>query len=240
MNGPTQSTANGPLIVLRDVTKRYRMGEVDVMALRGVSLSIRNGEWVAIMGPSGCGKSTLMNIMGCLDRPTTGSYLLDGTDVSGLSDDALADVRGRRIGFVFQTFNLLPRATALEQVMLPLNYRRTDTGSRPERLRLAQATLDQVGLTEWSRHRPGQLSGGQRQRVAMARALVNGPALLLADEPTGNLDSQSGAEVMALVERLHRERTMTLVMVTHDHDLAARAERLIRLHDGEIVEDKLL
>jgi putative ABC transport system ATP-binding protein len=229
-----------PLIVLRDVTKRYRMGEVDVEALRGVSLCIRQGEWVAVMGPSGSGKSTLMNIIGCLDTPTTGLYYLEGSDVSSLSDDALADVRGKRIGFVFQTFNLLPRATALEQVMLPLQYRRPSPGGRQERTRLAHAALDQVGLGEWARHHPGQLSGGQRQRVAMARALVSDPALLLADEPTGNLDSQSGAEVMGLVERLYHEHMMTLVMVTHDSQLATRAQRLIRLRDGLIVEDTLL
>ncbi len=236
--GPLHDAVLGtPLVVLRDVVKRYRMGEVDVMALRGISLTIRRGEWVAIMGPSGCGKSTLMNIIGCLDTPTAGTYHLEGIDVSTLADNALADVRGRRIGFVFQTFNLLPRATALEQVMLPMQYRRPAPGGRGQRRELAEAALSQVGLADWAGHRPGQLSGGQRQRVAMARALVNDPALLLADEPTGNLDSRSGAEVLDLVAQLHHERQMTLVMVTHDPELASRAQRRIHLHDGSIVED---
>jgi putative ABC transport system ATP-binding protein len=229
-----------PLIVLRDVTKRYRMGEVDVEALRGVSLCIRQGEWVAVMGPSGSGKSTLMNIIGCLDTPTTGLYYLEGSDVSSLSDDALADVRGKRIGFVFQTFNLLPRATALEQVMLPLQYRRPSPGGRQERTRLAHAALDQVGLGEWARHHPGQLSGGQRQRVAMARALVSDPALLLADEPTGNLDTNTGREILALIKDLHVRLNTTIVIVTHDPQVAASCDRTVTIRDGKVVTDQYM
>jgi putative ABC transport system ATP-binding protein len=219
------------LISIHDITKTYQMGRVQVHALRGISLEIEQGEMIAIMGASGSGKSTLMNILGCLDRPTTGSYLLDGHDVSRLKDGQLAEIRNRRIGFVFQTFNLLPRTSALENVMLPLIY--AGTGQTEKRSR-AHRALEAVGLADRVRHAPNELSGGQQQRVAIARALVTEPTILLADEPTGNLDSTSGAEVMALLQALNRDRGITLVLVTHDPEIAAYTQRTIHLHDGSI------
>jgi putative ABC transport system ATP-binding protein len=217
------------VIEVQDVTKVYHMGQTEVQALRGVDLTVDHGESISIMGPSGSGKSTLMAILGCLDVPTSGLYRLAGQDVSRLSDDQLATIRGRRIGFVFQTFNLLPRATALENVELPLLY--TGTSRRRQR---AQAALEAVGLADRARHKPAELSGGERQRVAMARALVNDPAILLADEPTGNLDSTTGDEVLAILTTLHRERGLTLLIVTHDPAVAARTERIVHLLDGRV------
>jgi len=215
------------VIEVEKLTKVYHMGETEVPALRGVDLTVAEGEMMSIMGPSGSGKSTLMAILGCLDTPTSGFYRLGGVDVSRLRDGQLARIRGEKIGFVFQTFNLLPRATALENVELPLLY----TGASRRRQR-AQAALEAVGLRDRARHRPAEMSGGEQQRVAMARALVNEPSIILADEPTGNLDSKTGEEVLELLETLHRERGLTLVMVTHDPRVAARTERIVHLLDG--------
>jgi putative ABC transport system ATP-binding protein len=220
------------MIVLRDIAKVYQMGEVEVHALHGVSIEIADGEFVAIMGPSGSGKSTLMNILGCLDTPSSGSYLLDGLEVAGMTDDELATVRNQKIGFVFQSFNLLPRLSALEQVMLPLAYARI-----PERKRLAQEALEAVGLGERVHHKPTELSGGQQQRVAIARALVTRPSMILADEPTGNLDSRVSAEIMALFKRLNDEG-ITIVFVTHEPDIAAHTRRVLTIRDGLLSADE--
>jgi len=222
-----------PVLDVRGVTKTYGMGETEVQALRGMSLTVRRGEYLAIMGSSGSGKSTLMNILGCLDIPTSGRYLLDGVDVSRLTDRQLALVRNRRIGFVFQAFNLIPRTSALSNVELPLAYAGMKAA---ERRRRAMTALSMVGLADRARHEPNQLSGGQQQRVAVARALVTAPALVLADEPTGNLDTHSSAEVLAVLDRLNRSGR-TIVLITHEADVAAHAKRLIRLVDGQIVED---
>ncbi len=216
------------------MVKTYQMGEVDVHALRGVSLKVRRGEVMSIMGPSGSGKTTLMNLLGCLDRPTSGSYRLDGELVSELSDDELAEVRSRKVGFVFQSFNLLGRQTALANVELPMRYAGVMRGRRQR----ATEALEAVGLGDRLHHRPNELSGGEQQRVAIARALVNSPSIILADEPTGNLDSKSGDEVMRYLLGLNKEHGTTLVFVTHDPEIAAQTNRVVHLFDGEVVEDK--
>lgn len=224
-----------PLIEIHDVTKIYQMGVVQVHALRGVSTKVEEGELLAIMGPSGSGKSTLMNIMGCLDQPTAGRYYLDGVDVRALSDNALAEIRNRKIGFVFQTFNLLPRTTAYRNVELPLIYRGHNGRERHRRITEA---LEIVGLADRIHHRPNELSGGEQQRVAIARALVAEPDIILADEPTGNLDSRSGAEITSIFQRLNREMGITVIFVTHDPDIAVHTRRILRLYDGRIVADE--
>jgi putative ABC transport system ATP-binding protein len=221
------------VIEAHNLTKVYKMGEMEVHALRGLSLQIAHGEIVSIMGPSGSGKSTLMNIIGCLDRPTSGEYYLDGELVSKLSDDQLATIRNRKVGFVFQTFNLLSRATALANVELPLRYAGVVRGRRD----IARQALESVGLADRVTHRPSELSGGQQQRVAIARALINEPAIIMADEPTGNLDSKSGSEIMELLLTLNREHGTTLIIVTHDPEIAAQTQRIIHIRDG-VVEEK--
>jgi putative ABC transport system ATP-binding protein len=216
-----------------ELSRIYGMGDIQVRALDGVSLSIEQGEFVAVMGPSGSGKSTLMNILGCLDRPTSGRYLLDGLDVSEMSRAQLAAVRNERIGFVFQSYNLLPRTSAMKNVLAPLLYERNRRRSREEREQAARQALEAVGLGDRMQHFPQELSGGQQQRAAIARALVNNPAFILADEPTGNLDSQSGEEILGLLRQLHGQGR-TILVVTHDHDIAAQAQRTIHLRDGRL------
>jgi putative ABC transport system ATP-binding protein len=229
-----QPGRNGPVIELVDITKVYRMGDIEVHALRGVSLSICQGEMIAIMGPSGSGKSTLMNVVGCLDQPTSGVYRLAGEDISRFNDDRLAAVRSKRIGFVFQSFNLLARTDALANVELPLIY----SGARAaDRRRRALEALEAVGLSERIHHRPNELSGGQQQRVAIARALVNDPRIILADEPTGNLDSKAGAEVMGIFQRLNVEQGITVILVTHEPDIAEHCRRVVNLYDGSVRSD---
>ena len=221
------------VIQAESLVKIYRMGEVEVQALRGVSMQVKRGEVIAIMGPSGSGKSTLMSILGCLDRPTSGNYILDGEKVSGLNDDQLASIRNRKIGFVFQSFNLLQRTSALANVELPLNYSNLSNDGRER----AKDALRAVGLENRMKHRPAELSGGEQQRVAVARALVNEPAILMADEPTGNLDSKAGQEIVNLLLNLNHERNTTLIIITHDPKIAAQAQRIVRIRDGEIEEN---
>jgi putative ABC transport system ATP-binding protein len=221
---------NERFMVLKNVTKVYQMGDTQVQALRGVNLEIKAGEFIAVLGPSGSGKSTIMHILGCLDTPTSGTYHLDGAAIQGLNPNELAEIRNRRIGFVFQSFHLLPRATAGENVELPMVFAGINA---TERKACAESVLEQVGLRERIQHLPNELSGGERQRVAIARALVNEPSILLADEPTGNLDSHSGAEILALFEKLHAEGR-TVILVTHDEAIAKRAHRVIHIFDGKI------
>jgi putative ABC transport system ATP-binding protein len=232
--GYSASTKVAAVIVVEQLTKTYDLGEIQVEALRGINVCIEQGAFVAIMGASGSGKSTFMNILGCLDRPTSGRYLLNGKDVSQMSSEQLAEVRNTQIGFVFQSFNLLPRTSALENVELPLLYNGTAARDRRDR---ALAALRAVGLEARAGHAPSQLSGGQQQRVAIARALVNEPAIILADEPTGNLDSQTSMEIMGLLQILNAQRGLTIVLVTHEHDIAQYAERVVVFKDGLVVED---
>jgi putative ABC transport system ATP-binding protein len=224
-----------PVIELKDIRKFFKIGEVEVQALRGVNLLINRGEYVALMGPSGSGKSTLMNILGCLDTPTSGMYMLNNTDVSHLSDNELAEIRNKEIGFVFQTFNLLARSTSLDNVALPLVYAGY---SRKERTEKAEQALLSVGLSDRMDHKPNELSGGQRQRVAIARALINNPSIILADEPTGNLDTKTSYEIMQLMEDIHQKGN-TVIVVTHEEDIARRAKRIVRLRDGIIESDEM-
>jgi putative ABC transport system ATP-binding protein len=224
------------LIEAREITKVYRLGEIDFKALCSISLTINKGEFISIMGPSGSGKSTFMNILGCLDKPTTGLYLLDGTEIEDLSRDERAEIRNRKIGFVFQGFNLLPRTSAIENVELPLLYNGISPSERRER---AMAALKKVGLAGREQHHPNQLSGGQQQRVAIARALVNDAPLVLADEPTGNLDTKTSAEIMDLFVNLNKESNITVILITHEPDIAAYSKRVIRFLDGCIVKDEI-
>jgi putative ABC transport system ATP-binding protein len=235
---PTPNSApSKPVIRLENVHKTYDLGEIQVQALRGVSLEVREGEFVAVMGPSGSGKSTVMNILGCLDRPTRGRYYLDGIDVSGMSKTELARIRNRKLGFVFQQFNLLSRTSALENVELPTVY----AGIGPEeRAKRAMESLTRVGLADRAGHHPSQLSGGQQQRVAIARALVNRPAILLADEPTGNLDSRTSVEIMQILQTLNEEQGLTIVIVTHEHDIAQYATRALEFRDGKLRRDNIV
>ena len=233
MDATQAQAAGSPTLLLDQVVKTYTMGDTEVRALRGVSLTIGRNEYVAIMGPSGSGKSTLMNMMGCLDTPTSGTYLLEDLPVGEMSDDELADIRNRKIGFVFQTFNLLPRADVLHNVELPLVYAGVP---RAERRRRAEEAIARVGLADRAHHKPNELSGGQRQRVAIARALVGSPSIILADEPTGNLDSKTGAEIMRMFDELHASG-QTIILVTHEDDIAAHAKRTVRLRDGLIESD---
>jgi putative ABC transport system ATP-binding protein len=229
------------MIETTDITKTYQMGTVEVHALRGISMQVHEGEFLTIMGPSGSGKSTMMNVLGCLDLPTSGDYFLEGTDVSQLDTNELAEIRNRRIGFVFQNYNLLPRTTALHNVELPLIYRRNsmmlEVNGRERRQRATQA-LEMVDLADRLHHHPNELSGGEQQRVAIARALVMQPSIVLADEPTGNLDSKSGAEIMAIFQRLNREMGITIIFVSHDPNIAQHTKRIIRLRDGRVVSDE--
>ncbi len=233
MDATHSNPAGSPTLSLEQVTKTYTMGDTEVRALRGVSLTIGRNEYVAIMGPSGSGKSTLMNMIGCLDTPSGGTYLLEGQPVGEMDDDQLADIRNRKIGFVFQTFNLLPRADVLHNVELPLVYAGIP---RAERRRRAEEAIARVGLADRAHHKPNELSGGQRQRVAIARALVGAPSIILADEPTGNLDSRTGEEIMRMFDELHAAG-QTIILVTHEDDIAAHAKRTIRLRDGLIESD---
>jgi putative ABC transport system ATP-binding protein len=226
------------MISVRDLTKVYRVGDVSVHALRGITLGIDAGEFVSVVGPSGSGKSTFMHIVGCLDRPTAGRYVLNGRDVSELDDDALSAIRNKQIGFVFQGFNLLPRTSAVENVELPLLYADRGRVSPVVRRRRALAALEAVGLADRAEHHPNQLSGGQQQRVAIARALLNDPAILLADEPTGNLDSRTSVEVMDIFQRLKEDRGITIVLITHEQQVAEYGSRIIRFKDGEVVDDR--
>lgn len=228
---------NQPVIVVKNLIKRYVVGEVEVRALRGLSLEVQPGEFLAVTGPSGSGKSTLMHILGCLDKPTSGQYVLDGQDVSKMSKDALAEVRNRKIGFVFQGFNLLSRTSALDNVELPLLYGGTKLKTS-ERHKRAVAMLTTVGLGQRTDHHPNQLSGGQQQRVAIARALVTNPSILLADEPTGNLDTKTSIEVMGIFQRLNREHGITVVLITHELDIAEYGSRLVSFRDGQVVADR--
>ena len=230
---PVDEKGRKAVIDIRDITKMYKMGDIEVHALRGVSLTVYEGEFLSIMGPSGSGKSTLMNVLGALDQPTSGEYYLDGVDVSKLSEQALARIRNKKIGFVFQSFNLLKRTTALRQVELPLIY-----GGNSRRSERARKALESVGLERRIDHLPSELSGGQQQRVAIARALVSEPAMILADEPTGNLDSRSGTEVMQIFQRLNREQGITTIFVTHDPWIARHTQRVIMLRDGRVVADR--
>jgi putative ABC transport system ATP-binding protein len=227
--------SNGTVIRIERVSKVYRTGDITVHALRALSLSVRHGEFVAIMGPSGSGKTTLMNIIGCLDRPTKGQYFLEGVDVSTMGRAALADTRNKRVGFVFQSFNLVPRTSAVENVELPLLY--AGVGAA-ERLRRAKAALAEVGLSDREKNMPSQLSGGQQQRVALARSLVNNPSIILADEPTGALDTRTSVEVMDIFQRLNRDRKLTVIVVTHEPDVARYAQRIIHVRDGRISSDE--
>jgi putative ABC transport system ATP-binding protein len=233
-----QAASDGkPVIRLENVHKTYDLGEIQVQALRGISLEVREGEFVAVMGPSGSGKSTVMNILGCLDRPTRGHYYMDGVDVSGMSKNELARIRNRKLGFVFQQFNLLSRTSALENVELPTVYAGISPEERAER---AMESLTRVGLADRAGHHPSQLSGGQQQRVAIARALVNNPAILLADEPTGNLDSRTSVEIMQILQNLNEEQGLTIVIVTHEHDIAQYAKRALEFRDGKLRRDTIV